>query len=250
MGRKAFSMVGKFFFPKRCLLCGEVMGFYYDGELCPECSEAYHARLSKPCRACGEVYGKCSCVRLRNLDISRHISLGFYREYDDPVGKLVYRLKREYDRDLQRFFADSLAAKFRENSSRTEDFCVTFPPRIHKSKRKSGFDHAEYLARYTAEALGCTWESIFLRSGGKIQKKLTSDDRMKNAEETFALMEGARVGGRRFILVDDVVTTGATLGTLSKLLYAFGAKEVRTMSLFVTEPKPSKPKESGLWFEE
>lgn len=251
--RKVLASAGNFLFPKRCALCGDVLGFYHTGDLCPECDDAYRAELDKPCAVCGEVCAECHCSdrRFRPLGSSRHTALGFYRRYDDPVGRLVYRLKREYDRDLQKFFARSLAREIiRDLGRKSRDFCVTFPPRTDKAKRKAGFDQARQLSRYTAEFMGCAWEEVFVRVGGRMQKKLDSDGRMKNASEMFALAEGAEIRGRRFIVIDDVMTTGATLGALADMLYSAGAAEVYPASLFVTEPKKAKPKDSGLWFEE
>lgn len=251
--RKILVAAGKFLFPKRCALCGDVLGFYYAEDLCPECGHAYREELDKPCAVCGEICADCHCSdkRLRPFGSNRHTTLGFYRRYDDPVGRLVYRLKREYDRDLQKFFARSLAREItRDLGQKPGDYCVTFPPRTDKAKRKAGFDHAEQLSRYTADFMGCPWEEVFVRVGGKIQKKLDSDGRIKNAAETFAIADGAEVYGRKFIVIDDVMTTGATLGALADMLYSAGALKVYPASLFVTEPKRAKPKDSGLWFEE
>lgn len=250
---KALTSAGKFLFPKQCALCGDVLGFYYTYDLCPECDLAYRAELDKPCAVCGEICAECHCSdkHYRPFGSSRHTALGFYREYDDPVGRLVYRLKREYDRDLQKFFARSLADKIISDfGGLPGEFCLTFPPRTDKAKRKAGFDQAAQLSRYTAEFLGCPWEQIFVRIGGKMQKKLDSEDRMKNAAEMFALVDEAHVNGRKYIVIDDVMTTGATLGALAEMLYSAGAAEVYPASLFVTEPKRAKPKDSGLWFEE
>lgn len=107
--RGLLSSAANFLFPRRCLLCGDVLSFYSDSALCPECNESYEEELAKPCPACGNEFRSCRCSeqRFRSFNRTGHTALGFYRTYDDSVGRLVYRLKREYDRDLQKFFAES-----------------------------------------------------------------------------------------------------------------------------------------------
>lgn len=251
--RKILNLCGNFLFPKKCALCGNVLGFYEKGDLCPECFGEYREELAKPCPVCKKSCAECRCSdkRFDAFGSPRHTALGFYREYDDPVGRLVYRLKREYDRDLQKFFARSLAsAILHDLGEKAKDFCVTYPPRSKKSIRKYGFDQAECLSRLTAEYIGCPWETVFVRVGGNVQKKLDRDSRMKNASEMFALADDAQVRGRSFIVIDDVMTTGATLGSLAEMLCSAGAKEIYPASLFVTGEKAPKPKDDGLWFEE
>lgn len=251
--QKLLQRAGDFIFPKRCALCGKVLGFFAKEELCPDCLTAYREHLRRPCLRCRRSFGECRCLdkNYGKLGFERRSALGFYWKYDDPAGQLIYRLKREYDRDLQRFFARSLASAILcDLGERVKDFVVTYPPRSRSSVRKYGFDQAKCLSRLTAEYLGCLWESFFIRTGDATQKKLKRDERLKNAADTFALSPDAEVKGKSIILIDDVMTTGATLASLANMLTEKGARVIYPATLFVTGERVPTPKEDELWFED
>ena len=257
--RGLLSSAANFLFPRRCLLCGDVLSFYSDSALCPECRESYEAELAKSCPACGNEFRSCRCSvkRFRSFNQTGHTALGFYRTYDDSVGRLVYRLKREYDRDLQRFFARALADRLKEDlGEAVAEYTVTYPPRGKKALRRYGFDQSEGVSRLTAGYLGCDRERLFVRTGGVTQKKLSYRGRQENAAEAFSLEDGAQVRGRKFIVIDDVITTGATVGALCDILIEKGAAAVYPAALFLTAPKVPEAskvpelKDEGLWFEE
>ena len=105
----------------------------------------------------------------------------------------------------------------------------------------------------TAEYIGAGFDAVFIRSGGTDQKKLSAAMRRANVSDAFRLKSGAKVDGKRFILIDDIITTGSTVEKCASLLLGAGAAEVHPASLFRTMPKERKekvPPDSGLWFED
>ena len=77
--------------------------------------------------------------------------------------------------------------------------------------------------------------------------------RRANVSDAFRLKSGAKVDGKRFILIDDIITTGSTVENCEPPLLEAGAAEVHPASLFRTMPKERKekvPPDSGLWFED
>lgn len=95
------------------------------------------------------------------------------------------------------------------------------PVPLHPSREKSrGYNQAALLAWHVAERLGLEVESRLLRrtKNTKSQSKLDAEARAENVREAFDLLEGGPVEGRHVMLVDDVVTTGATVGACVEAL--------------------------------
>ena len=250
-------------FPKHCVLCGEILEVYREGEMCDACIALYEQRVVKPCPVCGGSVSGCFCSRHRIENLGVEVaSIGFYENAEDQIGQLIYSFKRNYSRDLTRFFARSLAARiFRTVGQDAEGAIVTYPPRSVSASQKYGFDHAKYLARETAKYLGATFDIALVRRGGTEQKKLDAASRAENVAGVFALRPGLLrrstgergekdgIAGRRVILIDDVSTTGATLAEAAKVLREGGAADVRFAALFLTAER-AKEKSEGIWFED
>lgn len=154
--------------------------------------------------------------------------------------KMIYHLKRKCGRRAVSFLSGRLAlglAKV-ENMPSDEDIIVTFIPRSRATLTRLGVDQAERLARGLAEKTGYKCHKLICRRGilRPEQKKLDTDGRRKNAKSTFVLADGAEAvcRGKTVILVDDLLTTGATLGVCSSLLYSAGAVRVICATVGIT----------------
>ena len=250
-GRRVFGYA----FSRRCVMCGRATPLYQSGELCPDCVALYARSETRRCPTCGRDAARCACSQIRTQNLGAHPSaLGFYFGSDDPVGRMIFSLKRDGARDLTRFFARSLAERIMKDlGTDASNALVTYPPRAVPSVWKYGFDHAKNLAREVARFLGADYARTLVRMGGAEQKKLGAAERALNVRDVFAPIprrEAQRnsVAGRRVILVDDVAATGATLAEAARVLLAAGAADVRFAVLFLAAARPRR--EDGLWFEE
>lgn len=102
---------------------------------------------------------------------------------------------------------------------------VTHVP-LHRSRRRErGYDQSALLARHTARALGRHAESALIRIRRTEQQALLARDaRGQNVREAFRATRAWH--GERVLLIDDVATTGTTLGSAAEALYAAGAGAV------------------------
>ena len=110
---------------------------------------------------------------------------------------------------------------------------VVWVPLSRKRRRERGFDQSGELARVIGRELGLPVEALLvkIRDTGRQSDIREAEQRRANVLGVYSLCPGARVQGNRLLLVDDVVTSGATLSACAKVLAQAGAKEVWCVTL-------------------
>ena len=110
---------------------------------------------------------------------------------------------------------------------------VTWAPLSKKRRRKRGFDQGELLARTVGECLALPVLPLLEKSRHTVPQSSLPDGaaRRANALGAYSLLPGGRREGGRVLLVDDVVTSGATLSECARLLCQGGAKQVLCLTL-------------------
>lgn len=200
IGRKLRSLV----FPRdiACAFCGE--------ELAKE-ERAF-------CHSCGElIRWNCNRRELPDLD-----AVFFAAEYAGPVRELILRYKYKNNRHLAHAFALGMAEFPREEAS------LLLPVPMHPIRRRErGFCQTTELCRELASRTGLPLAPRGLKRlrNTSSQTQLDSAARLLNIKDAFAA-DSAQVEGRKCILVDDVVSTGATLSECASALRAAGAASV------------------------
>lgn len=244
-------------FPPRCAACNEVIPFNRQSELCETCADRFYTEEHTVCDVCGKTAPQCRC---RTLDYGRIPTvLMFYTKNSDTVSeKLVFNMKDDKTSNAHKFFARELSREIlRSFGSLSEDpneWIITFPPRSTEKLRERGFDQGEKLAGSIAEFTGMTFCRLFSRADSREQKSLNSRERAINASETIMLLGGIDLNGKKIMIVDDIITTGATMNAAVRLLESAGAKEIFTAAIFRTMPKNSpcgtQISAEPLWFEQ
>lgn len=129
--------------------------------------------------------------------------------------------------------APLLAGTFVESWKRGEfDFLVPIP--LHpKRKRKRGFNQAAVLARKLSRLIAIPWSESALRRVRDTapQVGLSDSERLRNLHAAFECEDHALVAGKRLLLIDDVMTTGATLASAAAALVSAGATRVSALTL-------------------
>lgn len=92
--------------------------------------------------------------------------------------------------------------------------------------RQRGYDHTKLIIRQFAGSMGLVWAAPVVRSGQAHQFGSSRQVRRKQLERAFRVVSPEQVKDQNILLVDDVITTGATLETLAQVLKTAGAKRV------------------------
>ena len=222
-------------FVPKCFGCGERISH---GALCVRCRSMLKEVMDEPCLICMKPYRECVCAKstLKIAGARRHIKLFPYlpARTKSVENQIIYTLKKHNCVDLYRYLITELVASIKPHLIRGS-YAVTYMPRSKAAVSKYGFDQSKLLAKGIAKELSIPFVSAFSRKGNKKQKSLNSAERKKNAEETYSLKRRFSPPTDRFLLVDDISTSGSTFAKGIKLLKGSGVKTVIPVSLGVTE---------------
>ncbi len=190
---------------------------------CPSCGVPF--QVFNP-----DVEHLCGDCTLETPPYSGARSFGFYR---GELSRLVRGLKFDGRRNLVGLLSPLLARAFVRSWDRSQiDLIVPVP--LHPSRRRErGFNQAAVLARHLARMLAIPLSEEALRRVCRTlpQVGLTDAERKKNVRGAFLCRRRELVDGRRILLVDDVMTTGATVRSASTALLEGGALRVSVLTL-------------------
>jgi len=147
-----------------------------------------------------------------------HAAVPFTGRARDVVLGLKYRNRRQVARHLAGLVVNAIVA----NGDHRGIDTITWAPTSDARRRSRGFDQGELVARHVARQLGVPCRRLLVRSGpAGTQTGRTRVERLNGPE--FAARPG--LAGRRVIVVDDVVTTGATMRAAASALRHAGIAE-------------------------
>lgn len=224
---------------EKCRICGK-LDTGGESLFCPECERALLESRYEVCMSCGRFVKDCLCppaeARIGGCELL--VKYAFYvpSEPHRPINVIIHRLKNVKDGLLASFMIAGLAKYVTEMvngiGATAENCLIVHIPRSAKKKGQAGHDQAYLLARELSRRLKLPRVSLLLRiKDGKMQKTLGVKERGANAHGLFELREGACVAGKIIIIVDDLVTSGATLAEATQLLYSHGATKVVAVAL-------------------
>ena len=205
-------------FTKRCVLCGEMLPAAGTGKamLCPVCA--------------AEVRQTYRCTEAIRIPGATDTAAALY--YTGKVKQAMQRFKFQHKQHYADWFAAQMLPLLADRLNAWQPDLVTFMPIGWLRRRERGYNQAELLAKAVAEPLGLPCRAT-LRKRAFTPKQSTQKDvaaRQKNAERALLPRENAEVYGKSVVLIDDIITTGATAAAAVKLLREIGAVNVYVLA--------------------
>ncbi len=248
-GRRLGREILNILFPPVCMYCDTLTNGI--SELCTDCAEKYLRERETPCPNCGKTVRGCVC----DCDFSRvtrtmiggkvAFSLTFY-----TGSQKAYREERITERMILKlkdkgyfacFFAEELAGEiqllFEEAGESLDGWILTYTPRSPENYRRTGLDQGEEVTQYLAKRLGIPCKKTFDKIEGEEQKTLNAEERMVNASETLVPRRRTIEQGGKYLLFDDIITSGATIMAATRHLYFCGAEKVFPVSVARNLPR-------------
>ena len=215
-----------------CVCCKERLN-YGEFAICPKCSAEFEEIKTRNCSKCNKLLHECSCS---TAYLTSHFVKGVVkcfrynpREQNLPANSLIYSLKHDNRDDVLKVCTAELCKAIRSNFEIDGDFVFTNVPRRRKAIIEYGIDHSELLAKSVAKSFGSEYIKL-LKSKAKLeQKSLTKEQRLKNTD--FVLITDASLKGKNVIIIDDVITTGSSVGAAATMIKALRPDHIYAATL-------------------
>jgi ComF family protein len=224
-----------FLLPQMCLLCNKEIE---KGMICDNCLN-YLPLVEPPvCRHCGRPITKgtiCEiCRESTALDRGRAWLL-----FVPPTDRLIHHFKYRKNSRLAQMLGRAMAALVSADHTLAHADLITFVPLFWWKHLRRGYNQASLLARLIGQETGISVQPILKRvRNTRTQTRLNTKARQKNVRNAFAV-HGTGIRERKVILVDDVLTTGATINECARVLKEAGAAEVYSCVAAITPLRTS-----------
>ena len=204
-------------------------------KLCLGCNNLLLANQNSICSSC---LIELSTVGVANkslnfFSINEYFSITYLYSYNNPLVKeLIYALKYKGQYRLGKLLGVELAkALINKGMSTKIDAIVPVP--IHKSKRrKRGYNQSFYIAKGVAEVLKVPLHEIVLKTTkGNTQTNKKRYDRWLNVSDSFHVAISNLDKSKHILIVDDVITTGATMESCAQAIFNKGIKKISVACL-------------------
>lgn len=228
-------------FPPKCVYCRKITNRSQipSPALCPNCLAEYQRERSAPCTEYGNPADNCRCVLPYNNITGKYFCVSPYSKLQNTVSKrLVLTAKSKRLGYLFDFMAAQISelyglgkyidSKKKQNS----ELVITYVPRNPNTICEYGFDQAREIAERVSKLCDIKCISALKhKKSVSAQKKMNLAERLENAENSY--YEGkdiSLVRDRSIIIIDDMITTGATISACSSILMKNGASDIAAVT--------------------
>ena len=218
------------FFPRNCFTCLDILA---KGEryICTNCINDlprtnYHLEMNNPMH-----------YRLANIHQLKYAMSYVKFVKGGKIQKLLHKFKYENYPELGELLGKWYGAEL-HNSKISEHIDVIIPVPLHRKKQKKrGYNQSDYFAAGLSASMDVPWRSDLLnrKKYSQTQTKKSRVERWQNVKDIFIVNVPREIKGKNILLVDDVITTGATLEACAFTLIQSGAKSISVATIALAE---------------
>jgi len=158
-------------------------------------------------------------------------------EKDTPLREVIHQLKYNKKFVIGKFLGKKLGSALKEKI-KDWDIDVIIPvPLHHLKKAERGYNQSLYIAKGIGEELRIKVGSLIIKRKRFTQSQTTmnKEEREANIKDAFSMRGKSVIAGKNILLVDDVITTGATIKECGKVLLETGANKVFAASAAIAD---------------
>lgn len=205
---KLLHRLGQWLYPEKCVLCGHILE-KDETDLCHDC------RIHAP---------ECPVSNSKYPYLNSWVALWYY---EDTVRRSLLRYKFYGKRRYASPYARLLGMKLMKEDRLDFDI-LTWIPVSARRRRKRGFDQVELLAEKLGREIGKAPQPLLkkIRDNPAQSGIVGQAERRANVLGAYEVLHPELLAGKRVLLLDDIVTTGATAAECARVLLTAGAKEV------------------------
>ena len=212
------ELIISIFAPHECIVCGSDNGL-----LCSRCIGRLKS-VPERCHICRVPSpGGTVCLACQSLTYLQSVRVA--TEYSGAAKDLIWLLKMSGTRSS----AAILAKLMKELVDTNLPTLLVAVPTATSRVRQRGYDQANLITRQLSKQTGLKHANVLARSGQMHQHGLSRKQRLNQLQGSYRVTKLAEVRGKHITLVDDVITTGATLDAAAKVLYVAGASSVHAL---------------------
>lgn len=213
-------------YPPTCMICGTML-VAGEEHVCSAC------RLALPRISLSSFEQNRICERMAGRLPFERAAAGFHYEKESYIQILFEAFKYGGQRQLAAYLGHLAGRKLAEQGF-FKGMDVIVPVPLHRKKmRQRGYNQSDYIARGLSEESGLPVETAVLKRMrfNSTQTRKNKWERLENVAELFSVCHPERIRGKHLLLVDDVMTSGATLESCGKVLMEAGETSLSFFAL-------------------
>lgn len=204
-------------FPRHCIVCDEVLSGS-EKDICLKCL------VTLP--VIDEIHSKeIEKIFWGIVPIERATSYLYYRK-GSPYNKLLHQLKYKERPEVGTHLATIATTDLKEKGFFDGIDAIIPLPLSKKKLRKRGYNQCDYIAKGISQIMGIPiiTDCIVRNKANETQTHKTREERWQNVEGIFSLTKPEKIEGKHILLIDDVLTTGATIANCAKTIIEANCK--------------------------
>jgi competence protein ComFC len=227
-------------YPPYCLICQKSLTNRSLNEvLCPECSSKIRLNIPPFCPKCSRHLGKdpnyarCNSCQIfeQQFDFAWSACL-----YTDPLKDLIHSYKYHQKTLLRHTFSNLITGFIHRYNFDINQFDLIVPIPLHNTRlRERGYNQSELLAKNLSKKfnISLSINNLIRTRNTQTQTKLGQKERWTNIHQAFKIKNLKLFEGKNILLVDDLLTTGATASEAASALKESGANKVGVVTLAI-----------------